>query len=92
MDAKYEKLDIQEVLLKQNHLNDSQKQDLKNLFKKYANVFNGTLGLYPHKKVSIEIKKDAKPVHKLAYAVPRIHMDTFKKKLDHLVSTEMLSP
>ena len=84
-------LDIQEVLSQQKHLNDSQKQDLKNLFEKYDKVFNGTLGLYPHKKVSIEIEKDAKLVHKRAYAVPRTHMDTFKKELDHLVEIGVLS-
>ena len=50
-------------------MNDSQKQDSKNLFEKYATVFNGTLGLYPHMKVSIEIEKNAKPVHSCAYTV-----------------------
>ena len=39
----------------------------------------------------MEIEKDAKPVHKRAYRVPRIHMDTFKKELDHLVEIGVLS-
>ena len=43
LDAKYEKLDIQEVLLKQNQLNDSQKQDLKTCLKNMKKHLTGLL-------------------------------------------------
>ena len=35
LDAKYDTFDIKKVLLKQNHLDANQKQDLKELFQKY---------------------------------------------------------
>ena len=92
LDAKYDKLDIEELMSKQNHLDTRQKEQLRDLFLKYSKVFDGTLGLYPHKKVHIEVLPDAKPRHMRPYAVPRVHMDTFKKELDHLVKIGVLSP
>ena len=92
LDAKYEKLNLDELMSKQDHLNADQKEQLKGLFLKYSKVFDGTLGLYPHKKIHIDMKPDAKPKHMRPYAVPKIHMDTFKKELDHLVEIGVLSP
>jgi hypothetical protein len=54
-------------------------------------MFNGTLGVYPHKKVHIDINPNAKPVHSRPYPVPQIHLKTFKMKLDHLVRIGVLA-
>ncbi len=54
-------------------------------------MFNGTLGVYPHKKVHIDIDPNAKPVHSRPYPVPQIHLKTFKKKRDHLVRIGVLA-
>jgi hypothetical protein len=43
------------------------------------------------KKVHIDIDPNAKPVHSRLYPVPRIHLKTFKKKLDHLVRIGVLA-
>ncbi len=48
-------------------------------------MINGTLGIYQHKKVHIDIDPNAKPVHSRPYPVPRIHLKTFKMELNHLV-------
>ncbi len=48
-------------------------------------MFDGTLGVYPHKKVHIDIDPNAKPVHSRPYSVPPIYLKTFKKELDHLI-------
>eukprot|EP00804_Cyclotella_cryptica_P015823 CCRYP_006328-RE/>CCRYP_006328-RE protein AED:0.09 eAED:0.09 QI:0/-1/0/1/-1/1/1/0/883 len=55
-------------------------------------MFDGTLGIYPHKKVHIDVDPDAKPVHARQYPVPRVHLSTFKKELDHLVKLGVLVP
>ena len=55
-------------------------------------MFDGTLGIYPHKTFHIEIDPDAKPVYSRPYPVPCIHLATFKKELDHLVELGVLKP
>jgi hypothetical protein len=54
-------------------------------------MFDETLGVYPHKKVHIDIDPNAKPVHFRPYPVPQIHLKTFKKELDHLVRIGVLA-
>ena len=73
-----------------SHLNSDQKDNLCCLFRKYKNLFSGKLGLYPHRKVHIEIEQNAKPVFSQAYPVPRAHEGAFKKELDCLVSIGVL--
>ncbi|KAL7510025.1 LOW QUALITY PROTEIN: hypothetical protein ACHAXN_008226 [Cyclotella atomus] len=52
-------------------------------------MFDGTLGVYPHKKVHIDIDPNAKPVHARPY--PGTLAD-FKRELDHLVKIGVLAP
>jgi hypothetical protein len=54
-------------------------------------MFDGTLEVYPHKKVHIDIDPNAKPVHSRPYPVPQIHLKTFKKELNHLVRIGVLA-
>jgi hypothetical protein len=54
-------------------------------------MFNGTLGVYPHTKVHIDILPNAKPVHSRPYPVTRIHLKTFYTELNHLVRIGVLA-
>eukprot|EP00804_Cyclotella_cryptica_P022337 CCRYP_015614-RA/>CCRYP_015614-RA protein AED:0.58 eAED:0.70 QI:34/0/0/0.66/0/0/3/0/128 len=65
------------------HFNTQQKADLLSVLMENSKMFDGTLGVYPHKKGHLEL--DPKPV-------PCIHLSTFNKKLDHLVALGMLIP
>ncbi len=85
LDAKYDKTEVAEVVKGLTHLNVHQKADLLQVLQENDKMFNGTLGIYPHKKVHIDIDPNAKPVHSRPYPVPQIHLKTFKKELDHLV-------
>ncbi len=49
------------------------------------------LGVYPHKKVHIDIDPNAKPIHSRPYPVPQIHLKTFKKELNHLAPIGVLA-
>ena len=69
-----------------------QKKDLLSVLRQNQKMFDGTLGVYPHKKVHIDIEEGAVPKHARPYPVPRIHLQTFKKELDHLVRIGVLAP
>ena len=90
LDAKYEFTDVATVVNDMQHLDQNQKDDLLNVLRKHQQMFDGTLGIYPHKKFHIDIDPDAKPVYSRPYPVPRIHYNTFKKELDHLVKIGVL--
>ena len=63
MDAKYREVSTDDVVNQLKHLNDKQKQDLKVLLKDFTRLFDGTLGVYPHKKFHIDFVPGARPKH-----------------------------
>ena len=85
LDAKYERVDTDTVAEQQHHLTRSQRRDLAKLLKKFPKLFSGDLGVYPHKKMHLELQDNVTPVHAKPYPVPHIHYDTFKKEVFHLV-------
>ncbi len=91
LDAKYDKTHVAEAVKGLTHLNAHQKADLLQALQEYDKLFNGTLGVYPHKKVHIDIDPNAKPVHSRPYPVPQIHLKTFKKELNHLLKIGVLA-
>ncbi len=52
----------------------------------------GSLGVYPHNKVHIDLKLGTKPVHHHAYLVPHVHQQSFKKELNDTVNLGILEP
>jgi hypothetical protein len=70
LDAKYEKTDVAEVVKGLTHLNAHQKADLLQVLQENYKIFDGTLRVYPHKKVHNDIDPNAKPVHSRPYPVP----------------------
>ncbi len=91
LDAKYERTDVAEVVKRLTHLNAHQKADLLWVLQVNDKMFDGTLRVYPRKKVHIDIDPNAKPVHSTPYPVPRIYLKTFKKELNHLVEIGILA-
>ena len=90
LDAKYDFTDVKDVVKTITHLNPQQRADILAVLQKHQKMFDGSLGVYPHKKFYIEIDPNAKPVYARPYAVPRIHLSVFKKELDHLVEIGVL--
>ena len=91
LDAKYDAMDICEVMRQQTHLTASQRDDLRNLLLKYPELFDGKLGVYPNRQFHIDVDPEAVPVNKRHYPVPNSQRETYKKELDHLVSLGVLS-
>ena len=69
LDAKYEKVSIDEVA------SSEQRAELHRVLSKFKKLFDGTLGVYPHRKFHIDLLPDAKPKHSRPYAIPRIHLE-----------------
>ena len=91
LDAKHERTDVVEVVKWLTHLNPHQKADLLWVLGENKKMFDGTLGVYPHKKVHIDIDPNVKPAHSRPFPVPWIHLKTFKTEHDHLVRIGVLA-
>jgi hypothetical protein len=65
--------------------------DLKKVLIGHTKLFDGTLGVYLHRKYHIELMPGAEPKHFRPYAIPVIHLEAFKNKLIHLVNMGVLS-
>ena len=85
LEAKYDKVDTDELSSKQEHLTPEQRKDLAFLLSERSKLFSGELGLYPDKKVHLNLDPNAQPVHHRPYAVPRNIHTVFKGEIDHLV-------
>ena len=92
LDAKYEKVDVDDVVKQLTHLSESQRDYLRDVLRDFTKLFDGTLEVYPHRKFHMDIMLGAKPKHVRPYAIARIHLKAFKKELDHLVCIGVLSP
>jgi hypothetical protein len=51
-------------------LTSTQRDDLAALLSNYSKLFNGELGLYPHRKLHLDLVENAQPVHRRPYPVP----------------------
>ena len=92
LDAKYKKVNVDDVVEQLTHLSESQRNDIRTVLKRFTKLFDGTLGVYPHRKFHIDVMPGANPKHVWPYAIARIHLEPFKKELDHLVRIGVLSP
>lgn len=91
LDAKYEAMDIKQVVSRQTHLTKEQQIGLEKVLLKYPQLFDGKLGVYPHRRFHIEVDPNAKPVARRPYPVADNQYETYKKELDHLVELGVLS-
>jgi hypothetical protein len=92
LDPKYEKVLVDDVIDQLDHLDAQQKDDLKRVLNEHTKLFNGTPGVYAHRKFHIELVPEAVPKHSRPYAIPVINLEAFKKELIHLVKIGVLSP
>jgi hypothetical protein len=69
--ADYKKVDVAEVAQSCSYLLQEQRNDLQVLLEKFPDLFDGTLGCYPHRKLHLNVEANAVPVHARPYPVPR---------------------
>ena len=91
LDAKCEKADIDNIAKNHcSHLDDVEKALLRQLLKKHEPLFDGTLGDWNTRPVSLELLPNAKPHHGKAYPVPKCYEELLKKEVDRLVKLGVL--
>jgi hypothetical protein len=91
LDANYKKVLVDDVIDQLDHLNAQQKTDLRQVLSEHTKLFDGTLGVYPHRIFHIILVPGAVPSHFRPYAIPVTHLEAYKKELLHLVEIGALS-
>jgi hypothetical protein len=79
LDAKYEKVIVNDVIDQLDHLKTQQKNDLKRALNEHTKLFDGTLGVFPRRKFRIDLVPEAVPKHSRPYAIPVVHLEAFKR-------------
>jgi len=90
LDRAYQETDPSTVAQQQSHMSKAEQQQFQAVLNKYPNVFNGELGKYPHKKISLRLKSGSKPIHKKPYPVAYKREDLFKRELQNLCDDGVL--
>ena len=90
LDSNYVPTDLQDLIDKQHHLTDAQKQDLLAIWQDCGKIFDGELREYPDRTLHLHLKPDAQPVHHRHFSVPRNIHDTFTKELWRFVDIGIL--
>eukprot|EP00978_Attheya_sp_CCMP212_P034217 scaffold142413_cov65-Attheya_sp.AAC.1 len=86
----YHKVEIDDVVAKCTHLSESQKEKMKQMLSKFSLLFNGELKKYTGKKIHLDVRPDAKPVHQRAFSLAKSQEALFKAELQHLVKSGVL--
>ena len=91
LDAKYRPYTPSEITEKCGHLNAEEKDALKMLLTKYADLFDGTLGKWRNMEYHIELKdKNCSPVSRRAYPVPKVSEKTLLLEIERLCKIGVL--
>lgn len=91
-DAKYEKVKIDDVIEQQKHLSVVQRQQLRWALWGNDQLFDGKLKKYTGKKIHLELKNDAHPIHCKPFPVPQTQVEVFKKECERLCREDVLEP
>ncbi len=73
LDTNYEHTNIHNVAFDQHHLLHDQECGLFTILSKHNKSFDGSQGVYPHKRGHIDLRPGPKPVHHRTYRVPHVH-------------------
>ena len=90
LDANYEFLDIDSFVETLHYLSKENRESLRLLLHRYADLFDGKLGAWNAKPVNFELKENAKPYHARAYSIPKIHEETLRKEIARLIKLGVL--
>lgn len=82
--AKYKQVGTNKVAANQKHINPNQHQELQYVLANEDKLFDGSLGVYPHQNIHIELSPNLEPVHQHLCPVLEVHKQMFNKELQHI--------
>jgi hypothetical protein len=85
-------VDVEAVFKQQEHLDAQQHTDLQEKLEGMELLFSGKLGCYKKRKINLELKPYAVPVHYKALPVPVAHKKVFVDECWRLVEQDVLAP
>jgi hypothetical protein len=88
VESKYSPADLNKIVAGCNLLSTNQQEKLHKLLKKFAHLFNGTLGNWKTNPVDLELKdRNEKPYHAKPYLVPHsLKNNSSKMKFNNLLT------
>jgi len=90
-DAQYAKADLESIARSQKQLNSFQQDELLEALKKFEDLFQGNLGVWPDTEIGATLVGGATPYHcQRPMRIPHAHYSTLKKEIDCLVSIGVL--
>ena len=90
--AKYNAIDLPEVISKCKYLSKQQQDDLFDTLSKFPKLFDGQLKKYKGPLIQLDLLENTVPSRTRAYPVPRAHLKVFKEELNRLVKIGVLEP
>ena len=90
LDAKYEPVDLNEVVQSQDQLDNDEKDKLHHLLTKHDSLFDGSLGKWTGTQVNLKLLQNAELYHARACPIPRCHMNTLKMEVKYLCEIGVL--
>jgi hypothetical protein len=90
LDANYKAAGLKQIIKCISTIDNTEKNNLLGLLRKYEHLFDGTLGNFETSEVKLNLKEDAKPYHAKAFPVPKNHHNTLKHEIERLVKLGVL--
>ena len=90
LDAKYDPINVSEVVAAQSQLKAEEKEQLAELLSRRKNIFNGELGDWKGTDIKLEVQENAKPFHSRAYPVPQTHERTMRIEVQCMIALGVL--
>ena len=85
--AKYDYVSTDDIAMAQSHLDNSQRDQLATMLRKFQKLFDGRLKTNPHGKVHLDLMPGAVPKHQ---RLAQKHLDVFKDELQRLCEIGVL--
>ena len=91
LDAKYEKADLRSIVTDNCTHSDTPEQiKLLEHLQEFEELFNGKLGDWDCKPVSLELKEGARPYHGRPFPIPKKHVEATKSEVQRLCDLGVL--